>query len=63
MRPEELRALLAQLAHGEISVDAAYRTLEGWPFSNPARLVWISSGKCAGGCPKSSIARGNGPSR
>lgn len=32
MRPEELRALLAQLAHGEISLDAAYRTLEGWPF-------------------------------
>lgn len=32
MRPEALRLLLEQLAHGEISVDAAYRALEGWPF-------------------------------
>ena len=32
MRPEALRSLLEKLAQGEISVDAAYRTLEGWPF-------------------------------
>lgn len=33
MRPEELRGLLERLAAGEISVDSAYRTLKGWPFT------------------------------
>lgn len=32
MRPEALRSLLERVARGEISVDAAYRALEGWPF-------------------------------
>lgn len=61
MRPSELRALLEKVAAGELSVEAAYRALEGWPFAETSGALLDLQREVRKGLPEVVYCEGKRP--